>query len=137
MDEETTIWQDLATIKKAKFDADRTRFMTEAQAADDGGWTKHTQWHWSRIVDGERLDYWPSRKKYQYRGEVKRGDVMKLINKRAALFAPGVEAKQLTRENVLKMLDWMSEPSTICASRKTTGLSAQHKEKPVYVARFH
>lgn len=84
MTEETTIWQDLKACKKAKFDADRAHFLAEAQAADDGGWTKHTQWHWSRMVNGERLDYWPSRKKYQYRGKVKRGDVMQIIRRAAA-----------------------------------------------------
>lgn len=83
MTEETTIWQDLRACKKEKFDADRARFLADAQAADDGGWTKHTQWHWSRMVNGERLDYWPSRKKYQYRGKVKRGDVMKIVKQAA------------------------------------------------------
>lgn len=80
MTEETTIWQDLKACKKEKFDADRARFLAKAQAADDDGWTKHTQWHWSRMVNGERLDYWPSRKKYQYRGEGRRGDVMQIVN---------------------------------------------------------
>lgn len=79
MTEETTIWQDLKACKKAKFDADRARFLADAQAADDGGWTKHTQWHWSRVVNGERLDYWPSRKKYMFRGKVKRGNVMQIV----------------------------------------------------------
>ena len=79
MTEETTIWQDLKACMKEKFDADRASFMEQAQAADDGGWTKHTQWHWSRVVDGERLDYWPSRKKYQYRGQIRRGDVMRVV----------------------------------------------------------
>lgn len=83
MTEETTIWQDLKACKKEKFDADRARFLADAQAADDGGWTKHTQWHWSRMLNGERLDYWPSRKKYQYRGEVKRGDVMRIVRQAA------------------------------------------------------
>ena len=83
MTEETTIWQDLKACKKAKFDADRARFLAEAEAADDGGWTKHTQWHWSRMVNGHRLDYWPSRKKYQYRGGVKRGDVLRIVRQAA------------------------------------------------------
>lgn len=58
---------------KAKFDADRARFLDQAQVADDGQWTKHTPHHWSRTVNGERLDYWPSRKKFQWRGNVMRG----------------------------------------------------------------
>lgn len=73
------IWDTLKEYSREKFDADRTRFKTEAEEMDDGGWTKHTEYHWSRYVNGERLDYWPSRKKYQFRGKVKRGDVMNVV----------------------------------------------------------
>lgn len=66
---------------KQKFDADRERFMKQANADNDGGWSVHTDYHWSRIVAGKRLDYWPSRKKYQYEGRVMRGDVMRFIKK--------------------------------------------------------
>jgi len=64
---------------KGKFDADRKRFLNNAIALDDGGWIKHTEFHWSRIVDGKRLDYWPSRKKYMIDGKVRRGDVYAVI----------------------------------------------------------
>ena len=60
---------------RAKFDADRKKFLERAKAADDGGWTKHTEFHWSRKVNGHRLDYWPSRKKFQFKGKVSRGNV--------------------------------------------------------------
>lgn len=72
------IWDALKARAKEKFDTDRQRFLDDALAADDGGWTKHTPHHWSRIVAGERLDYWPSRKKYQFQGKVRRGDVRKV-----------------------------------------------------------
>lgn len=72
-------WDALKQHKKEKFDADRQGFLHDAQQADDGGWTKHTDYHWSRMVDGKRLDYWPSRKKFQYDGKVQRGDVMRII----------------------------------------------------------
>lgn len=58
---------------KEKFDTDRANALDKAKSDDDGQWTKHTQWHWSRMVSGKRLDYWPSRKKWQYRGRVRRG----------------------------------------------------------------
>jgi len=74
-------WDALKQHKNEKFNADRARFMNDAIANDDGGWTKHTEYHWSRTVNGERLDYWPSRKKFQFKGQVRRGDVMKLIAK--------------------------------------------------------
>ncbi len=60
---------------EGKFAADRRRFLEDAMKPEnnDGGWTEHTKYHWSRTVDGHRLDYWPSRKKWQYKGKVKRG----------------------------------------------------------------
>lgn len=73
MDEDAEFWQALKERSKAKFDADRANFLAQALIDDDGGWTKHTQWHWSRTVEGQRLDYWPSRKKFQYKGAVHRG----------------------------------------------------------------
>lgn len=79
MSDRDPIWDALKQHKKSKFDADRARFLAQAQSDDDGGWTKHTEYHWSRILRGTRLDYWPSRKKFRFRGIVKRGDVMRLI----------------------------------------------------------
>lgn len=73
------IYDALKQISKEKFDADRKRFMESAENKDDGGWVKHTPYHWSRMVDGHKLDYWPSRKKYQYKGKVRRGDAMKVV----------------------------------------------------------
>ncbi len=75
------IWDALKERSKSKFDSDRAQFLSQAQAGDDGGWTKHTLYHWSRTVAGQRLDYWPSRKKWQYAGRVQRGDVQQFIRK--------------------------------------------------------
>lgn len=79
MTDRDPIWDALKAHSKEKFDADRERFMADAVAEDDGGWTKHTEWHWSRTVAGKRLDYWPSRKKFQYAGKVMRGDIQQFI----------------------------------------------------------
>jgi hypothetical protein len=79
MTDRDPIWDALKEHSKEKFDRDRTAFLEKAKKDDDGGWTKHTEYHWSRSVNGERLDYWPSRKKYQYKGKVKRGDVMRIV----------------------------------------------------------
>ena len=73
MNERDPLWDAIKERSAAKFNADRDRFFAEATAKDDGKWTKHTQWHWSRDINGERLDYWPSRKKFQWRGKVMRG----------------------------------------------------------------
>ena len=79
MTDRDPIWDAIKAHKKDKFDSDRSKFLEQATEQDDGGWTKHTQYHWSRNINGERLDYWPSRKKYQWRGKVMRGDVMKIV----------------------------------------------------------
>lgn len=79
MGERDPIYDAMKQHFKEKFDADRARFMADAVETDDGGWTKHTQHHWSRDINGERLDYWPSRKKYQWRGKVRRGDVYAIV----------------------------------------------------------
>ena len=73
------IYDVMNEYSQQKFDNDRRKFMAQAVEKDDGGWTKHTQYHWSRIVAGHKLDYWPSRKKFQYRDKVHRGDVYQFI----------------------------------------------------------
>ena len=78
------IWDALKEHSRDKFNADRARFATEANAADDGGWHKHNPHHWSRMVGPDRLDYWPTRKKYQFRGKVRRGDVYAVIRRALA-----------------------------------------------------
>ena len=67
------IWDALAKHSKDKFAKDRQTFLTQANLSDDGKWTKHTDYHWSRMIGGKRLDYWPSRKKFQFNGVVYRG----------------------------------------------------------------
>lgn len=81
MTDRDPIWDALKANSKDKFNVDRAKFMAQAIANDDGGWTKHTEYHWSRTVAGERLDYWPSRKKFQFKGRVQRGDVLAFIRK--------------------------------------------------------
>ena len=72
-------WDALKAHKQEKFNHDRETFLSKAQEQDDGGWVKHTEYHWSRFINDKRLDYWPSRSKYQYNGKIMRGDVMKFI----------------------------------------------------------
>lgn len=81
MSDRDPIYDAMKAATKLKFDDDRARFMADAEAHDDGGWTKHTQHHWSRQVAGQRLDYWPSRRKFQFKNRVMRGDVMAVVRK--------------------------------------------------------
>lgn len=35
-------------------------------AFDDGNWTKHSEFHWTRMLQGRKLQYWPSTNKFQH-----------------------------------------------------------------------
>lgn len=38
--------------------------------ADTAGWHCHTEYHFSRVFDGERMDWWPSGGKAQFKGQM-------------------------------------------------------------------
>lgn len=61
---------------------DKKRKEKNLASANDEGWTKHTDYHWSCELNGKRLDYWPSRNKFQYNGKVMTGDVEGFIRNR-------------------------------------------------------
>lgn len=42
-------------------------------------WMKHTNVHWQAYIGGDRLDYWPTKRKWRFRGETRTGDVEKFI----------------------------------------------------------
>ena len=67
---------------KAYRQHDKERKQRNMKAADPSGWNIHTSYHWSRTLNGKRLDYWPSRNKFQYQGRVMCGDVNGFIRKR-------------------------------------------------------
>ena len=73
---------DMAEVFNAMREADKERKALNFSKADPTGWTKHTEYHWSRKLNGKRLDYWPSRNKFQYEGRVMCGDVQGFIRKR-------------------------------------------------------
>lgn len=60
---------------------DKQSRQQNLEEADPNGWKIHTFWHWSKILNGHKLDYWPSKKKYMYRGKVKTGDVLEFIKR--------------------------------------------------------
>ena len=81
MTERDSIWDALKAHSKSKFDADRKNFKRIAEIQDDGLWNKHTDYHWSRYVNGKRLDYWPSRNKFMFEAKVMRGNVYDFIKR--------------------------------------------------------
>ena len=70
---------DMGEVFNAMREMDAERRSRNLAAADPTGWTIHTEYHWSRDLGGSRLDYWPSRNKFQWRGKVMTGDVTGFI----------------------------------------------------------
>lgn len=54
------------------------------RAAFDPGpeWTRYSDTHYMRMLNGDRLDYWPGPMKWQYRGRYYTGDVFGFIRNR-------------------------------------------------------
>ena len=59
----------------------KDRKKRNLENASKEGWNLHTEWHWSRTLNGKRLDYWPSKNKFQYDGKIMCGDVDGFIRK--------------------------------------------------------
>ena len=70
--------EDFKFLKQIKKD----RKKRNLESASKEGWNLHTEWHWSRTLNGKRLDYWPSKNKFQYNGKIMCGDVDGFIRKR-------------------------------------------------------
>ena len=73
---------DMREVFDAMKKRDAERRSRNLAAAVPTGWTIHTEYHWSRDLGGYRLDYWPSRNKFQWRGKVMTGDVAGFIKNR-------------------------------------------------------
>lgn len=72
-----------AIVGRILNEAKKERRKARMAEADPAGWTVHTQYHWSRIVAGRRLDYWPSSTRFRYGGgKTMVGDVYGFIRKR-------------------------------------------------------
>jgi len=75
---------DMGEIFNAMRERDKQRRSDNLASADPTGWTQHTPVHWSRVLLGDRLDYWPSRNKFRWRGKTHHGDVMGFVRNREA-----------------------------------------------------
>ena len=78
---------DMGAVFRAMRDHDalrrRTNLARNAEKLDDS-WTVHREDHWSKTLLGDRLDYWPSRNKFRWRGKTMTGDVFGFIRNREA-----------------------------------------------------
>ena len=60
----------------------RQKNLHKAKELHDLPWTKHTEDHWSMQLNGEQLDYWPSRNKHRYQGNMYYGGIRGFIRNR-------------------------------------------------------
>lgn len=73
---------DMAEIFNDMRAADKERRHRNLASADATGWTVHCDTHWSRDLAGHRLDYWPSRHRFRWKGRTYTGDVNGFIRNR-------------------------------------------------------
>lgn len=60
----------------------KQREKTLAETSKEG-WSFHTEYHWYRMVNDKKLDFWPSTGKWQYDGRVYHsGDVLLFIEEK-------------------------------------------------------
>ena len=54
--------------KEHKKDVRQQRLQKTSELPPEqlAGWAKHTPYHWSRILNGEQLNWWPSTGKWSY-----------------------------------------------------------------------
>lgn len=60
----------------------KRRHKRNLESANDTGWTKHTEYHWTRMLNDARIDYWPTRNKWRFLGKTYTGDVNTWLAKR-------------------------------------------------------
>ena len=75
---------DMAEDFKALTKIIKKRKQDNLKKANPDGWKIHTPYHWSRDLNGSRLDYWPSANKFQYEGRLHVGGIEGFIKKRSA-----------------------------------------------------
>lgn len=60
----------------------RQRNLENAYASGTDGWTVHHETHWSRMLQGHKLEYWPSKNKWRWLNKTYTGDVHGFIKNR-------------------------------------------------------
>lgn len=65
---------------------DKERRQINYARADPKGWKIHCDTHWSQKFLGDRIDYWPTRNKFRWRGVTHHGDVVGFMKNRTEAF---------------------------------------------------
>jgi hypothetical protein len=65
-----------------KHDKERRQRNLEQNKQSKLPWKEFTPWHWRVTLQGDALDFWPTKNKWRWRGDIYHGDVEGFINKR-------------------------------------------------------
>lgn len=74
-------WEVFDILKQERQEKRGKRRMSFEEEYAEKGWTRHHETHYSRTVNGERLDYWPGPKKWRFKGKTMYGDVDQWLRK--------------------------------------------------------
>lgn len=61
---------DMGELFNAMRDGTKAHRAKMLAGANTEGWQRHTEWHYSRMFNGKRMDWWPSGGKAQYDGRM-------------------------------------------------------------------
>ena len=72
----------MGDVFKSMKEADKERRVNNLENADLSGFTRHDTYHYSCYLQEKRLDYWPSKNKWMWKGKIYHGKVQEFIKKR-------------------------------------------------------
>ena len=75
LDDDSVFYRAMKEYKRLR----RVKSLTQANKLLESSaipWMKHTAWHWSTDILGERLQYWPSTTKFLWKGRTRKGDLV-------------------------------------------------------------
>lgn len=76
---------DMGDLFNAHREYDRERRehnLARAEEERTEEWRVHSPYHWARLLQGKRLDYWPSRNKWRWKDRTYTGDITGFIRNR-------------------------------------------------------
>lgn len=80
---------DMGELFNAQREATKRHRAEMLAKAETTGWTQHTEWHFSRVFNGKRMDWWPSGGKAMFNGRMIYGhrNVNAMISKQLSMTA--------------------------------------------------
>ena len=74
---------DMGDIFKLMTERNKERRAKNLKKADTARFTRHTEYHFSTMLQGKRLDYWPSGNKWRWKNKNYYGDIHGFIKNRS------------------------------------------------------